>query len=363
MPRSPFAKYTVLFLGLAAAVTAAYFLPLLDWIAAAQLKIETYGAWAPALYVVLYILFTLVLIPGSALTFTAGLLYGAGRGTAISLSASTVAACLSFLVSRYLMRDRLDRKFADSPRFQALDRAVSKDAWKIVILMRLSPAFPYVVLNYAFGLTKVRLTTFAFFSLIGMIPATLLLTSAAAALGEAAEAAKREIAEAGPRPPAVLTDAKVASTEEVRVGITWLRNRQLVLWREDDPGEAVEEGRLVELTESLNRRVDEGKATPPARPGESPEAAKARASKALRAAHHEAQDALQFINAGRLGSAKDRQKKVAELLAEARGDGSRVNWGLWTAIAASLLVTVAVGRMATKALKEAGQPPAPATAA
>lgn len=360
MPKKPLIRFTVLFLGLAGAVTAAYFLPLLDWIAAAQTKIETYGAWAPALYVVLYIIFTLVLIPGSALTFTAGLLYGAARGTAISLSASTVAACISFLVARYMVRARLDRKFADSPKFQALDNAVSNDAWKIVVLMRLSPAFPYVVLNYAFGLTRVRLTTFAFFSLLGMIPATLLLTSAAAALGEAAETAKREFAEAGPRPPPVLTEHGPAKAEDVRAGITWLRNRQLVLWRENEPGEVVEQGHIADLIDSLHDRIESGTATPPARPDESPESARSRAEKALRDARHEAKDAVHLFGDNRPGSARDRQKKVAEFLAEARGDGHKVNWGLWTAIAASLLVTVAVGRMATRALKEASHPPSPA---
>ncbi|NUN47743.1 MAG: TVP38/TMEM64 family protein [Candidatus Brocadiae bacterium] len=178
-------------LGLALSIVA-YFVPVLDWIATAQAEIETFGAWSPVLYVVLYIILTLCLVPGSAMTFTAGLLYGLERGTMISLSAATIAAVAAFVTGRYLARERIAKLVARSPRFRALDRAVEKDAWKIVLLMRLSPAFPYVLLNYAFGMTRVSLPVFTLATLIGMIPATLFLTSAAAALGEAADGARRD---------------------------------------------------------------------------------------------------------------------------------------------------------------------------
>ena len=357
MPRTRLARLSLLAAIAITATTIAYFLPLLDWIAAAQSRIETYGSWAPALYVLLYVLFTLALIPGSALTFTAGLLYGTARGTAISLSASTLAACLAFLVARYLLRDRIAKKFADSPRFQALDRAVAGDAWKIVILMRLSPAFPYVLLNYAFGLTRVRLATFAFFSLVGMIPATLILTTAAAALGQAAEAAKRDMAEAGPEPPHVLFDRGPSDPDSVRAGISWLRNRQLILWRENEPGETAEQTRLASLVESLSNRLRAGQVAPPALADESAEAARDRVGSALNAAGFQAREAAQYFDAGRPGTARDRQKTVTEYLATAKGDGRRVNWALWSALGASLLVTIAVGRMAQKALAEAGKAP------
>ncbi len=358
MPRPRLPRWLLLAAVAIAATTIAYFLPLLDWIAAAQLKIETFGVWSPILYVVLYILFTLALIPGSALTFTAGLLYGVGTGTAISLSASTVAAVLAFLVARYLLRGPFERKFAGSPRFQALDRAVSGDAWKIVVLMRLSPAFPYVLLNYAFGLTRVRLIPFTFFSLVGMIPATFLLTSAAAALGEAADEAKREIAEAGTSPPPILQGG-APTPDGVRAGITWLRNRQLMLWREEEPGEVHAQRNIADLTETLLRQVSIGAATPSAREGESADDARERTISALKDAGHEARSAVRYFEEGRPGTARDRQKRAAEYFLAARGDSRRINWGLWSAIGASLLVTLAVGRMAQKALTAAA-PPAPA---
>jgi len=337
-----------------AATVVAYFVPLLDWIAQAQIRIETWGAWGPVVYVLLYIMFTLCLIPGSALTFTAGLLYGAVNGAAISLTASTVAAMFAFLVSRYLARGAVANRFSASPRFRALDRAVGRDAWKIVILMRLSPAFPYVLLNYAFGLTRVRLTTFILFSLVGMIPATLLLTSAAAALGSAAEQASREMSENGSiRPPFALVEKREMNGADYRAAVTWLRNRQLVLWRTDETSEVRAQADLAQFIDVVHDLTVDGKATPVFRPGESRDKARARAVQALRDARHQAREAERFLAAGRAGTARERQKQAAAYLLEARGDVTVVNWGLWSVIGASLLVSLAVARMAQKALREA----------
>lgn len=356
MNRARALRIVVVLTAALALAAAAYFFPILDWIATAQAKIETYGAWAPVLYVFLYIVFTLCLVPGSALTFTAGVLYGPATGTAISLSASTIAACASFLVARYVARERVAKRLGAFPKFRALDRAVAKDAWKIVILMRLSPAFPYVLLNYAFGITRVRFITFALCSLVGMIPATLLLTSAAAALGKAADDAAKEMADTGNGgPPPGLGARPTLDAKAFREGVSWMRNRQLVMWRETEEGEAAEQGKLADLAGWLAERVAEGKATPEPRPGESPEAAGARAAHALRKAGESAREAERLLAAGRQGSARERQKDAAAWFLEARGDRKVINWTLWSALGATLLVTLAVGRMATRALAEAAR--------
>jgi uncharacterized membrane protein YdjX (TVP38/TMEM64 family) len=360
----PWKKWSLLLLAGAAAATTAYFLPILDWIAAAQTRIETFGAWGPALYVALYILFTLALIPGSALTFTAGLLYGTAVGTAISLSASTAAACLAFLVSRYLLRDRLARRFSSSPRFRALDRAVERDAWKVVILMRLSPAFPYVLLNYAFGLTRVRLTTFAFFTLVGMIPATLFLVSTASALGDAADEARRGLDGGSAwKPPVDIATVTSMNEEAFRATVTWLRNRQLVLWSRGAGADARDQADIAAKVHLLKELVEAGKADPVKRSGESVEEARVRVERSLRDARHEAKEAARLLSEGRPGTARDSQKECAARLLEARGDARRVNWVLWTTIVASLLVTIAVGRMARRALTEPPPPPSDPPAA
>ncbi len=340
-------------LGLALSIVA-YFVPVLDWIATAQAEIETFGAWSPVLYVVLYIILTLCLVPGSAMTFTAGLLYGLERGTMISLSAATIAAVAAFVTGRYLARERIAKLVARSPRFRALDRAVEKDAWKIVLLMRLSPAFPYVLLNYAFGMTRVSLPVFTLATLIGMIPATLFLTSAAAALGEAADGARREMAQAGTSAPRALTEPRELQPGEFAASLTWLRNRQLMLWRESGHEEALEQRQIAEFARALDGRVGKGMAAPPLREGESPEAALSRVRKALDRAAAKADEAAQLLAENRVGTARDRQKAAAESFLVARGDRRAINWGLWTAIGASLLVSLAVGRIATRALRNSG---------
>ena len=146
MNRARALKVVVLLVAALALAAAAYFFPILDWIATAQAKIETYGAWAPVLYVFLYIVFTLCLVPGSALTFTAGLLYGPATGTAITLSASTLAECASFLVARYVARERVAKpgRLRSSARWTARWRGRLENRHP-----HPSVARPYVLLNYA----------------------------------------------------------------------------------------------------------------------------------------------------------------------------------------------------------------------
>ena len=164
MNRARALKVVVLLVAALALAAAAYFFPILDWIATAQAKIETYGAWAPVLYVFLYIVFTLCLVPGSALTFTAGLLYGPATGTAIALSASTLAECASFLVARYVA-SAVAKHWAPS-KFRALDRAVARTPGKSSSSSVCRPPLRPPQLRSA---SRVRFTTFALCSLVGMV--------------------------------------------------------------------------------------------------------------------------------------------------------------------------------------------------
>ncbi|HBJ84011.1 MAG TPA: hypothetical protein DDZ88_09115 [Verrucomicrobiales bacterium] len=95
-------------------------------------------------------------------------------GTGIVSIASTLGAALAFLVGRFLARDAIAARMAGNPAFAALDRALTDDGWKVVALARLSPVFPYTLLNYAFGLTKVRFTHYVLVSWIAMLPGTVL---------------------------------------------------------------------------------------------------------------------------------------------------------------------------------------------
>lgn len=150
--------------------------------------IEGLGPWAPFLFIVIYIVAAALLIPGSALTLGAGAVFGVVRGSVIVSIASTLAATVAFLIGRYLARDAIARKIEGNAKFAAIDAAVANEGWKIVGLTRLSPVFPYTLLNYAFGLTRVKLGHYVLASWIGMLPGTIMYVY----LGSLAKAASGE---------------------------------------------------------------------------------------------------------------------------------------------------------------------------
>ena len=136
--------------------------------------IERLGAWGQVLFVVIYVVATVLLIPGSALGLGAGALFGVVRGSWLVSLASTLGATCAFLLGRYLARDWVAKKTEGNALFTAIDRAVAAEGWKIVFLTRLSPVFPFTLLNYAFGLTRVSLPDYVFASWIGMMPGTVM---------------------------------------------------------------------------------------------------------------------------------------------------------------------------------------------
>ena len=122
----------------------------LNWIAGL-------GAWGPVIFILLYILATVLFVPGSLLTLGAGALFGVVRGSVICSIAATLGATCAFLVGRYVARDWGSLRIEGHPKFKAIDEAVAEEGWKIVGLTRLSPVFPFNLLNYAFGVTRVSL--------------------------------------------------------------------------------------------------------------------------------------------------------------------------------------------------------------
>ena len=121
-----------------------------------------------------YIGATVLLLPGSVLTLGAGFLFGLGYGFAIVSVSSIIGASCAFLLGRFIARDWVQEKLAVMPRFGQLDRAVGNRGFLMVILTRLSPLFPFNLLNYALGITSVRFPHYFFASWIGMVPGTLL---------------------------------------------------------------------------------------------------------------------------------------------------------------------------------------------
>jgi uncharacterized membrane protein YdjX (TVP38/TMEM64 family) len=117
---------------------------------------------------------TVLFIPGSVLTLGAGAVFSVMWGSLYVSIGSTLGATAAFLVGRYLARDAIARKIEGNVRFAAIDKAVAVEGWKIVGLTRLSPVFPFTLLNYAFGLTQVKLSHYVLASWIGMMPGTVM---------------------------------------------------------------------------------------------------------------------------------------------------------------------------------------------
>lgn len=136
--------------------------------------IRDLGPWGPVGFVVLYVAATVLLVPASILTLGAGAVFGVGRGVVTVWIGATLGATAAFLIGRYLARDAVARRLAAYPSFAAIDAAVAREGWKIVGLTRLSPALPFIVLNYAFGLTRVSLRDYVLASWLGMLPGTVM---------------------------------------------------------------------------------------------------------------------------------------------------------------------------------------------
>ena len=131
------------------------------------------GAWGPLAFIVGYAAAVVAFVPGSVLTLAAGAIFGLWRGVVCVFVAAVLGSAAAFLVSRYLARAVIERRIAANPRFAAIDRAVAAEGRKIVFLLRLSPVFPFTLLNYALGLTRVRFIDYVLAS-PGMLPGTLL---------------------------------------------------------------------------------------------------------------------------------------------------------------------------------------------
>lgn len=114
--------------------------------------------------------------PGSVLMTAAGAAFGLTRGFLTAQAGATLGAGLAFLVSRYLARRRVERWVSSKPAFAAVDEAIGSEGWKVVLLTRCCPLFPYIFQNYAFGLTRVSFGHYAFGSFVGLVPTTLVFS-------------------------------------------------------------------------------------------------------------------------------------------------------------------------------------------
>ena len=179
----------VLLIAVVAIVIIGTKLPVKDWLIRALEWTDGLGFWGPVFVVAFYVIACVFLLPGSILTLGAGFLFKVPLGVVTVSIASTLGACAAFGVGRTIARNWIAGKVASNEKFAAIDEAVAHQGFKIVLLIRLSPIFPFNVLNYAFGLTNISFWEYAIASWIGMIPGTLMYVYFGAGLRSLADVA------------------------------------------------------------------------------------------------------------------------------------------------------------------------------
>jgi uncharacterized membrane protein YdjX (TVP38/TMEM64 family) len=168
-------------------------LPLQDWLHALESRIEGMGVPGGVVYFAVYVVGSLLFVPGSILSLGAGYLFGFAGGMAVVWAAVTVSAAIGFLIARYLARHAVETLARHNTRFGAIDAAVGKNSWKTVGLLRLTAILPFSLLNYLFGLTSVDFVPYIAATALTMLPGSFFYVY----LG----AAGKSLAEKGGRSP------------------------------------------------------------------------------------------------------------------------------------------------------------------
>jgi uncharacterized membrane protein YdjX (TVP38/TMEM64 family) len=186
----------VTLLALALAAIAARALGLADLIRLENVvrlrgRIDAFGAWAPVVFILGYVVAAVAFVPALPLTILGGLAFGPVWGTVYVEIAATAGACLAFLIARYAARAAVEGWMAGHPALSRMDRAVARHGFRIVMITRLVPIFPFNLQNYAYGLTSIGFGAYAVTSFFCMLPATVAYTAAAGAVVAGAWDARR----------------------------------------------------------------------------------------------------------------------------------------------------------------------------
>jgi len=195
------------------------------WLVAFAGWVNGLGAWGPIVFIAGYVAAAVAFVPGVLLTLAAGALFGLVWGVVYVFVAAVLGSSAAFLIGRYVARAAVERRIAGNPRFAAIDRAVGAEGRKIVFLLRLSPVFPFNLLNYALGLTRVRFIDYLVAS-VGMLPGTVLYVYSGKLLGDVSALAGGAAVEKGAGYYAVVVLGLLA-TVAVTVVVTRTARRAL----------------------------------------------------------------------------------------------------------------------------------------
>jgi uncharacterized membrane protein YdjX (TVP38/TMEM64 family) len=150
------------------------FVPLRAWITVLTNWVERLGPLGLVAFIGIYAIATVIFVPGSLLTISAGLIFGLGLGTLVAWLGAVLGSTLAFLIARYLARSKIEEKTRNNQKFKAIDEAIGKQGWKIIGLLRLSPLIPFNASNYFYGVTAIKFWPYVVASACGMLPGTLL---------------------------------------------------------------------------------------------------------------------------------------------------------------------------------------------
>ena len=160
---------------------------LAPWLPQFAAWVHTMGVWAPVAFVGAYVAVVVLMLPAFLLIIVAGAVFGVVNGTALVITAALIGGTVAFLLGRYVARDFVAKRVAKNPKLAAIDRVIGEDGLRLVFLLRLSPAIPFVLTNYALGVTRVKLRDFVL-GTFGLVPIVLVYSAFGNASG------------AGPRP-------------------------------------------------------------------------------------------------------------------------------------------------------------------
>jgi uncharacterized membrane protein YdjX (TVP38/TMEM64 family) len=146
------------------------FFPVVDFIEALQGRVMSWGAWGAVCYPLLFAACNILLLPGGVLAVGGGFFFGLWWGLLIVFTGNVIGAAISFASSRWVARQWFQRKLSQNPTLRALGPAVERESWKIILLSQLHPLFPTSLLNYLYGLTRIRFGTYMLWASIGRAP-------------------------------------------------------------------------------------------------------------------------------------------------------------------------------------------------
>lgn len=159
-----------LVLAVALAVVLSRFIPVVNFIEALQQRVMGWGAWAAICYPLLFALCNILLLPGGILAIGGGFFFGLWWGFVIVFAGNAVATAVSFALSRSIARRWFQGKLSGNPTLRALGPAVERESWKIILLSQLHPLFPTSLLNYFYGLTRIRFASYMLWASVGRLP-------------------------------------------------------------------------------------------------------------------------------------------------------------------------------------------------